>query len=142
MMLPTEQVGSIPRPAALIQGIQSFEAGRISQPELTALYLSAVKDTIQRLEANGSPVITDGEQAEHSFATHSIYGHIRTLRRITAGPFTYKTTADVYLEIAQQYAHVPVKQAVISPSALSLMYTEKILHYSREEFIFPLFTLR
>ena len=74
MMLPTEQVGSIPRPAALIEGIQGFEAGRISQPELNALYHSAVQDTIQRLEATGSPVITDGEQAKHSFATYSIYG--------------------------------------------------------------------
>src|SRR5205807_2463824 len=74
MMLPTEQVGSIPRPAALIEGIQDFEAGRISQPELNALYHSAVQDTIQRLEATGSPVITDGEQAKHSFATYSIYG--------------------------------------------------------------------
>jgi 5-methyltetrahydropteroyltriglutamate--homocysteine methyltransferase len=35
-----------------------------------------------------------------------------------------------------KYAHVPVKQAVISPSALSLMYPAKNLPgYSREEFI-------
>jgi 5-methyltetrahydropteroyltriglutamate--homocysteine methyltransferase len=35
-----------------------------------------------------------------------------------------------------RYAHVPVKQAVISPSALSLMYpAEKIPDYSREQFI-------
>jgi len=35
-----------------------------------------------------------------------------------------------------RYAHVPVKQAVISPSALSLMYpAEKIRDYSREQFI-------
>jgi 5-methyltetrahydropteroyltriglutamate--homocysteine methyltransferase len=102
MGLPTEQVGSIPRPAALIQAIQGFEAGSISQPELNALYHSAVQDTIQRLEATGSPVITDGEQAKHSFATYSIYGlenlapdgmpisfadgHIRNFPRITAGP--------------------------------------------------------
>jgi 5-methyltetrahydropteroyltriglutamate--homocysteine methyltransferase len=34
------------------------------------------------------------------------------------------------------YAHVPVKQAVISPSALSLMYpAETIAGYSREQFI-------
>src|SRR5438552_15069687 len=35
-----------------------------------------------------------------------------------------------------RYAHVPVKQAVISPSALSLMYpAERIPDYSREQFI-------
>jgi 5-methyltetrahydropteroyltriglutamate--homocysteine methyltransferase len=35
-----------------------------------------------------------------------------------------------------RYAHVPVKQGVISPSALSLMYpAEKIPDYSREQFI-------
>lgn len=157
MMLPTEQVGSIPRPAALIRGIQDFEAGHISQPELTALYHSAVQDTIQRLEATGSPVITDGEQAKHSFATYSIHGlenlapdgipipfadgHIRKLPRITAGPFRYKTPADVYLEIAQKYAHVPLKQAVISASALSLLYPQGgIPGYSRERYLDALIT--
>jgi 5-methyltetrahydropteroyltriglutamate--homocysteine methyltransferase len=35
-----------------------------------------------------------------------------------------------------RYAHVPVKQAVISPSCLSLMYpSERIPAYSREQFI-------
>jgi len=147
-MLPTEPIGSIPRPAALIEGVQGFRAGRISQPELNALYDSAVRDTIQRLEATGSPVITDGEQAKHSFATYSIHGlenlspdgipilfadgHIRSFPRLTSGPFRYKTPADVYLEIAQRYAHVPLKQAVVSASALSLLYPQGgIPGYSR-----------
>ena len=44
--------------------------------------------------------------------------------------------ADRYLEFAKRYAHVPVKQAVISPSALSLMYpTTEIPGYTRQEFI-------
>jgi 5-methyltetrahydropteroyltriglutamate--homocysteine methyltransferase len=152
MMLPTEQVGSIPRPAELLQGIQDFEAGRISQPELNALYVSAVQDTIQRLEATGSPVITDGEQAKRSWATYSIHGlenlapdgmpisfadgHVRKFPRLTAGPFRYKTPADVYLEFAQRFAHVPIKQAVISASALSLLYPQsRIPGYSREEYL-------
>jgi 5-methyltetrahydropteroyltriglutamate--homocysteine methyltransferase len=50
----------IPRPAALIEGLQAFKAGRRSQQELDALYDSAITDTIQRFEATGSPVITDG----------------------------------------------------------------------------------
>jgi 5-methyltetrahydropteroyltriglutamate--homocysteine methyltransferase len=152
VMLATEPIGSIPRPAALIEGAQGFRAGRISQPELNALYDSAVQDTIRRLEATGSPVITDGEQAKHSFATYSIHGlenlapdgvpisfadgHIRNLPRLTAGPFRYKTPADVYLEIAQRYAHVPLKQAVVSASALSLLYPQSgIRGYSREQYL-------
>ena len=151
-MLPTEPIGSIPRPAALTEGIQGFRAGRISQPELSALYESAVQDTIQRLEATGSPVITDGEQAKHSFATYSIHGlenlspdgvpilfadgHIRSFPRLTSGPFRYKTPADVYLEMAQRYAHVPLKQAVISASALSLLYPQgRIPGYSRAQYL-------
>jgi 5-methyltetrahydropteroyltriglutamate--homocysteine methyltransferase len=41
-----------------------------------------------------------------------------------------------FLDRAMKYAHVPVKQAVISPSALSLVYpAENLPEYSREEFI-------
>ena len=56
--------------------------------------------------------------------------------RLTGGPFRYQTYADRYLDVALEYAHRPVKQAVISPSALSLMYPpEAIPGYSREQFI-------
>ena len=56
--------------------------------------------------------------------------------RLTGGPFRYRSHADSYLEGAQRYAQVPVKQAVISPSALSLMYPEQPLAgYSREQFL-------
>jgi 5-methyltetrahydropteroyltriglutamate--homocysteine methyltransferase len=56
--------------------------------------------------------------------------------RLTGGPFRYQTHADRYLDVALQYAHRPVKQAVISPSALSLMYpADEIPGYPREQFI-------
>ncbi len=56
--------------------------------------------------------------------------------RLTGGPFHYLRRADSYLEFALKYAHVPVKQAVISPSALSLMYPpQQIPGYPREQFI-------
>ena len=56
--------------------------------------------------------------------------------RLTEGPFRYHTYADSYLDVALKYAHRPVKQAVISPSALSLMYpAEEIPGYPREQFI-------
>jgi 5-methyltetrahydropteroyltriglutamate--homocysteine methyltransferase len=58
------------------------------------------------------------------------------MRRLTSGPFRYQTPADSYLDVAQTYAHRPIKQAVISPSALSLMYpADPIPGYSRDEFL-------
>jgi 5-methyltetrahydropteroyltriglutamate--homocysteine methyltransferase len=152
MPIPTEPIGSIPRPLTLIEGMQAFQAGSITSSDLDLLYQSAVRDTIQHFEATGSPVITDGEQTKPSFATYPIHGlenvepggvpirfadgHVRQLPRLTASPFRYKTYADTYLEEAQKHAHVPVKQAVISASALSLLYPEKgIEGYSRDAFI-------
>lgn len=152
MPIPTEPIGSIPRPQALISGLGAFRAGRMSAQELSAIYDSAVAETIERFEATGSPVITDGEQTKPSFATYPIDGlehvaphgvtiafadgHTRQLPRLTAGPFRYRTFAASYLVGAKKYARVPVKQAVISASALSLLYPEAgIPGYSREQFV-------
>src|SRR5215831_20017561 len=150
MTIPTEPIGSIPRPLELIHELMT---GAGEDPKLTALYDEAIRDTITRFEATGSPVITDGEQRKyHNFWTYSVHGlpniapdgfripfaagHTRRMHRLTAGPFHYKRYADAYLDIAKRYAHRPVKQAVISASALSLMYPdEKIPGYSREQFI-------
>jgi 5-methyltetrahydropteroyltriglutamate--homocysteine methyltransferase len=129
------------------------ELGDNADPVLEPLYNEAIRDTIERFEATGSPVITDGEQRKyHNFWTYSVHGlpnitpdgfkipfsagHTRRMHRLTSGPFRYQRTADRYLEIAMRHAHVPVKQAVISPSALSLMYpAEGIPGYAREQFI-------
>lgn len=150
MTIPTEPIGSIPRPVSLIEAV---EAGSPTDPNLDSLYNAAVQDTIERFEATGSPVITDGEQRKyHNFWTYSVHGlpntapdgfkipfsdgHTRRMPRLTAGPFRYKRYADSYLDVALRYAHRPIKQAVISPSALSLMYpSQEILGYSRDEFI-------
>jgi 5-methyltetrahydropteroyltriglutamate--homocysteine methyltransferase len=150
--LATEPIGSIPRPRELLEGIDARAQGRISQSELDALYEEAVRDTIARLEETGSPVISDGEQRKPSFATYPIDGlealapdgvvipfadgHTRQLPRLTAGPFRYRTYAGAYLEAARPHAHVPLKQAVISASALSLLYPEDGLEgYPREAFL-------
>jgi 5-methyltetrahydropteroyltriglutamate--homocysteine methyltransferase len=127
--------------------------GDSEDPALAPHYEAAIRDTIERFEATGSPVITDGEQRKYNnFATYCVHGlsntaydgftiafsdgHTRRLSRLTHGPFRYNRYADCYLDVAMQYAHVPVKQAVISPSALSLMYAEEPLPgYSREQFI-------
>lgn len=148
--LPTEPIGSIPRPLELIDAVAERGAG---DPALEPLYVAALKDTIEQFEATGSPVITDGEQRKyHNFWTYSVHGlpntapdgfkipfaagHTRRMPRLTSGPFRYQRYADTYLEAALRYARLPVKQAVISPSALSLMYpAEGIEGYSRDEFI-------
>jgi 5-methyltetrahydropteroyltriglutamate--homocysteine methyltransferase len=150
LTIPTEPIGSIPRPVDLIERVAR---GDSEDPNLAPLYEDAIRDTIERFEATGSPVVTDGEQRKHhNFATYCVHGlpntapdgfqiafsdgHTRRLPRLTRGPFRYRRYADCYLDVAMRYAHVPVKQAVISPSALSLMYpAETIQDYSREQFI-------
>ena len=151
MTIPTEPIGSIPRPLELIETVTAL--GDDADPKLEPLYEEAIRDTIERFEATGSPVITDGEQRKyHNFWTYCVHGlpniapdgfkipfaagHTRRMHRLTAGPFRYKRSADRFLDFALRYAHVPVKQAVISPSALSLMYPDEgIPGYSREQFI-------
>src|SRR5437867_3639491 len=152
MPIPTEPIGSIPRPPELVAGMREFAAGRISLDKLRSLQAGAIRDTVQRFEASGSPIITDGEQTKPSFATYPIEGletlapdgviipfadgHTRRLPRLTAGPFRYRTYAVRYLEEAQKHAGVPVKQAVISASALSLLYPQDgIPGYTREAFL-------
>jgi 5-methyltetrahydropteroyltriglutamate--homocysteine methyltransferase len=50
--------------------------------------------------------------------------------------FRYSTNADSYLAAAGKFTQRPLKQAVISASALSLLYpAEGIPGYSREQFI-------
>lgn len=150
MSLPTEPIGSIPRPHELTDAVRAGE--HPGADTLDRLYEQALRDTIEQLEATGSPVITDGEQTKPSFATYPLVGlenlapdgiaipfedgHTRQLPRLTAGPFRYATHADTYLERALAIARVPVKQAVIAPSALSLIYPQDGLDgYPREQFI-------
>src|SRR5574337_1173305 len=66
MPIPTEPIGSIPRPLALIDAVRKFRSGRLDQRDLDAVYADALSDTIRRFEETGSPVITDGEQTKPS----------------------------------------------------------------------------
>jgi 5-methyltetrahydropteroyltriglutamate--homocysteine methyltransferase len=153
MTIPTEPIGSIPRPLRLIQAVASGDG---TDPKLDPIYDEAIRDTIERFEATGSPVISDGEQRKfHNFWTYGVQGlpnvapdgfkipfsagHTRRMPRLTAGPFRYMRRADSFLDVALRYAHVPVKQAVISPSAMSLMYpADELPGYPREQFIHDL----
>jgi 5-methyltetrahydropteroyltriglutamate--homocysteine methyltransferase len=152
MPIPTEPIGSIPRPPALIDAVAA-RGGQSDDPALEPLYLAAIQDTIARFEATGSPVITDGEQRKyHNFFDYCVNGlantapdgfkipfaagHVRRMPRLVAAPFRYARRADEYLEVALRHARMPVKQAVISPSALSLLYpAEGLPGYPREQFL-------
>jgi 5-methyltetrahydropteroyltriglutamate--homocysteine methyltransferase len=152
MPILTEPIGSIPRPAELVEGLHAFSSGDLGADDLNILFDRALRDTIKRFEATGSPVITDGEQTKPSFATYPIHGlsqlapdgvvipfadgHTRQLPRLTGGPFRYQAYAGNYLNRAATLTSVPLKQAVISASALSLLYPgEGIEGYTREAFL-------
>jgi 5-methyltetrahydropteroyltriglutamate--homocysteine methyltransferase len=61
------------------------------------------------------------------------------LPRLTAGPFRYGQHAATFVEKARSYSKLPIKQAVISASALSLLYpADPIPGYSRDEFLVDL----
>jgi 5-methyltetrahydropteroyltriglutamate--homocysteine methyltransferase len=148
-MIPTEPLGSIPRPPALLAAIGAGQP----QAALAPLFEAAVRDTVEQFEATGSPVISDGEQSKvPNFWTYPLHGAPnaepdgfpiplsgrceRRMLRLTAGPLRYQRYADQYLRAARRYASRPVKQSVISASALSLMYpSEGLPGYSREQFI-------
>src|ERR1700694_4510323 len=161
MPIPTELVGSLPRPMKLQEAYADYDEGKITWAQLQAAQDEAAEDSIRRLEATGEPIVTDGEQRESSFATYSITdtlagtglgdnlagdgqffaifddGHHRQLPRLTAGPFRYKTYASEFVEKNRRIATKPVKQAVISPSMMSLLYPldGELPGYSREQFL-------
>ncbi len=161
MPIPTELVGSLPRPMKLQEAYADYDEGKIDFDQLQAMQDEAAADSIRRLEATGEPIVTDGEQRESSFATYNLTdtlagtgladglagdgqffaifddGHHRQLPRITEGPFRYKTYASEFVAKNRAIASHPVKQAVISPSMMMLLYPLEggVDGYSREEFL-------
>ncbi|MBV8630316.1 MAG: 5-methyltetrahydropteroyltriglutamate--homocysteine methyltransferase [Silvibacterium sp.] len=153
MAIPTEAIGSIPRTARLVSAIKAFDEGRLAGEELELAYDDAVRKTVAQLEATGSPIIGDGEQRKtHSFATYPTEGmknlaqdgfilpfadgHTRCLPRLTAGPFRYGASADRFVARTRLLTRLPIKQSVISPSALSLFYPETpLVDYPWDVFI-------
>jgi len=161
MTIPTENVGSLPRPVTLQAALADYDAGTITHDQLTHEQDAACRDSITRMEATGAPIVSDGEQRASSFATYPLTdtlagtglapnlagdgqyfaiftdGHHRQLPRLTGGPFRYKTYASEYVEKAMRMASKPLKQAVIAPSMLALLYPldAKLDGYSREDFL-------
>jgi methionine synthase II (cobalamin-independent) len=161
MSIPTELVGSLPRPMKLQEAYADHDEGKITWEQLQAAQDDAAADSIRRLEATGEPIVTDGEQRESSFATYPLThtlagtglgpnlagdgqffaifddGHHRQLPRLTGGPFRYQTYASEFVKKNKAIATHPVKQAVIAPSMLMLLYplNDDIPGYSREQFL-------
>jgi len=145
----------------LQEAYQKLDDGEIEFSDLQKLQDEAAEDSIKRLEATGEPIVTDGEQRESSFATYPLTdtlagtgladnlagdgqyfaifddGHHRQLPRLTGGPFKYKTYASEFVEKNKKIASHDVKQAVIAPSMLMLLYPldDEIEGYSREDFL-------
>ena len=158
--IPTEPVGSLPRPSALQAAYAAYDAGEIDKAALEVEQEAAVQDSIARMEATGSPIVSDGEQRWSSFATYPVTdtlagtgladhlagdgqyfaifadGHHRQLPRLTGGPFRYKSFAADSLKLSIKSATKPMKQAVIAPSMLALLYPldDEIAGYSRAAF--------
>jgi methionine synthase II (cobalamin-independent) len=158
--IPTEPVGSLPRPSTLQAAYAAYDEGKIDLAALEVEQDAAILDSIERFEATGSPIISDGEQRSSSFATYPITdtlagtgladnlgpggqffaifadGHGRQLPRLTGGPFRYKRYAADSLQKSIVLAHVPMKQAVIAPSMLALLYPlkDEVPGYPREQF--------
>ena len=158
--IPTEPAGSLPRPAKLQTAFAAFDAGEITKAALEAEQEIAIKDSIERFEATGSPIIADGEQWWSSFATYPFMttmagtglntccgpggqtfalfpdGHYKSMPKLIAGPFHYNEYAADSLAKSIKFAKKPMKQAVIAPSMLSLLLPLhiKLSNYTREQF--------
>ncbi|HEV2075501.1 MAG TPA: hypothetical protein VGR10_04635 [Thermoleophilaceae bacterium] len=161
MPIPTELVGSLPRPKKLQQAYADYDQGKIDLEQLQQEQDAAARDSIERLQETGEAYVTDGEQRESSFATYPLThslggtglaenldpegqyfaifddGHHRQLPRLTHGPFKYQTYASEFVEKNREIASRPVKQAVISPSMMMLLYPldEEIEGYPRDQFL-------
>ena len=144
--IPTEPVGSLPRPSTLQAAYAAYDEGEIDKAALEKEQDAAVEDSIKHLEATGSPIISDGEQRWSSFATYAHRRHagrhrpgrqpgrrrpvLRHLRRRPRPPAAQADRRPVPLQdLCRRHAeevdrlrHKPMKQAVIAPSMLALLY--------------------
>lgn len=152
MGIPTEAIGSVPRPAYLLEAMRKHAEGTLDDAGFAEITERAVAETLTEMEATGSQIITDGEQSKPSFVSYPLAGldnlasdgvvipfedgHTRQLPRLTKGPFRYGVYTGDYVKQARKHTHKMIKQAVIAPSAISLIYPpDGIEGYSRDAFI-------
>ena len=91
--IPTEPVGSLPRPSRLQQAYAQYDAGEITRDQLEAEQDTAVKDSIEHQEQTGTPIISDGEQRWSSFATYAITDTLAGPGWLTTWPGTAASTS-------------------------------------------------
>nr|WP_254259572.1 hypothetical protein [Leucobacter chinensis] len=141
----------MPRPAALQRAVLEAELGLVSAEALAEAQDAAVAETLQRMAETGSPILSDGEQRRASFATYFLDqgdasegpvfavfadGHHRVVPRLLRAPLRYRVWAADDVKKARALTDAPLKQAVISPSMLSLMVPESgLAGYTRAEFL-------
>ena len=153
--LPTEPVGSLPRPSALQRAVLDAETGLLSAAELELAQQAAVLDTLERFALTGSPLVSDGEQRRQSFSSYPLGtslhdggveagpvfavfadGHHRVIPSLARAPFRFHGWAADDVARSRGLTSLPLKQAVISPSMLSLMVPAGGLgDYSRDDFL-------
>ena len=121
MAIPTELVGSLPRPMKLQEAYEAYDQGQIPGPSCRPSRTPPPRTRSGAWRRSGEPIVTDGEQRESSFATYPITdtlagtgladnlagdgqffaifddGHHRQLPRLTGGPFRYKTFASEFV---------------------------------------------
>src|SRR5580693_8039364 len=91
MPIPTEPVGSLPRPMKLRKAFVDAAAGKIKHEELEREQDAACPDSIKRSEATGEPIVSDGEQRMSSFATY----RLPTRWREPAWPAIWRWTRNI-----------------------------------------------
>ena len=161
--LPTESVGSLPRPVALQQAVLDAEAGLTDAALIDALADAAVTESVQQQLAAGATLVTDGEQRRQSFATYwldeadvsatalqprdqpvfAVFadGHHRVLPQLRRGPLVFRQQAAAGVTAARRVlesegSDARVKQAVVSPAMVSLMYpSDGLPDYPRDQFL-------
>jgi len=62
-----DHIGSLVRPAKLRDVFARYDRGQVSREDLAKSQDEAIRDVIEKQEAHGFPVVTDGEFRRHSF---------------------------------------------------------------------------
>ncbi|KAN0025003.1 hypothetical protein ACTFIV_009412 [Dictyostelium citrinum] len=163
--IENEPIGSLPRSLELIDSINNFRNKVIDCSTLEKKCHCAIQKTIEELVESNQNVVTDGEQSKISFIGYPLFqsnqvdgdghvdmdkkngvcipfedGHTRSIPFLNGKnlPFKYARYAGDFVREAKPFVPegVKYKQAVISPSAMYLIYPSfGINDYPREEFI-------
>ncbi|KAN0029924.1 hypothetical protein ACTA71_008062 [Dictyostelium dimigraforme] len=165
LIIENEPVGSLPRSAELIQSINDFRNNVIDHSKLEIKCDCAINKTIKELIESKQNIVTDGEQSKISFIGYPLFksnqvdgdghvdmekkngvcipfndGHTRNIPLLNGKnlPFRYARYAGDFVREAKKSIPegIKYKQAVISPSAISLIYPSYgINDYPKQEFI-------